>query len=206
MRPISAIVVAALCCAMTDPAHAGMAEVLDGWFGAETAEAWRASSVWIRERYQEAPELVLGLGAAMALPFIAGCGLGLQLMLARKSPVSRMGSGRPVKTIPPSSWKKAGQIEVISQRGPVRFDVAHDLVRIGRAEDNDIRLAHETVHRYHAVVEKSPDMLFTIVDVSGDGGNGVKVRGVPVTQARLVDGDEFEVGKVSLRFLLAEVR
>jgi hypothetical protein len=206
MRLICALLVAAVCCTLAGTAHAGVAEVLDGWFGAETAEIWRASTVWISARYHEAPELVLGVGAGLALPFLAALGLGLQAVLARRETSSTAAGRRPVRTIPPSAWKKAGQIEVADSRGPVRFDVAHDLIRIGRADDNDIRLEHKTVHRYHAVVERSPDMLFTIVDLSGGDGNGVKVRGVPVTQARLIDGDEFQVGKVSLRFLLTEVR
>lgn len=206
MRLICAILVAMVCCTLAETAHASVAEVLDGWFGSDTAEIWRASTVWIKERYHETPELVLGLGAGLTLPFLAAFGLGLQAILVRRETSSRAAGRRPDRTIPPSAWKKAGQIELAGPSGPIRFDVAHDLIRIGRAEDNDIRLAHKTVHRYHAVVERSPDMLFTIVDLSGGEGNGVKVCGVPVTQSRLVDGDEFEVGKVSLRFLLAEVR
>ena len=180
-----------------------------GWIndvlGAEAAETWRVSWHWILERYPQAPALVLGVAAALALPLIAMLGLVLQVLIGRAVRRPVVVAEPAVKTIPARSWGKSGQIEVVGLRSPAKFAFAHDLVRIGRADDNDIRLAHNTVHRYHAVVEKTPDMLFTIVDLSGGDGNGVRVRGVPVTQARLADGDEFEVGKVSMRFHLTEV-
>jgi FHA domain len=205
MKSIGAVAAAVFLGIWASPAHAGAADVLERLFGAEAAEVWRASSIWIGERYQEAPELVLGVSAALALPLVAALGLGLHVLIGRRAAIRASREGRATRTIPPSSWRKAGQIEVVDQRGLVRFNIAHDLIRIGRAEDNDIRLAHNTVHRYHAVVEKSAEMAFTIVDLSGGSGNGVRVHGVPVTQAPLADGDVFEVGKVSLRFHLTEV-
>lgn len=205
MKTVGLIAVAAIFGVWASPANAGVTEMLDRLLGPDVATAWTTSTDWIRERYQEAPELVLGIGAALVLPLVATVGLALNLLFGRRGSATEGDRRRAMRTIPPSSWRKSGQIEVVDPSGSVRFDIAHDLVRIGRADDNDIRLAHNTVHRYHAVVEKSPEMAFTIVDLSGGVGNGVRVRGVPVTQARLADGDEFEVGKVSLRFRLAEV-
>ena len=173
----------------------------------ELAVAWSELVAWVRTRvaegYRQASALVLGLAIALALPLLAIIGL-LARYRPRRNRQARP-TGWPSRLVPPSPWQRVGRLEVITGQDDVAFDIVHELVRIGRADDNDIRLAHNTIHRYHAVVERSPEMLFTIVDVSGDDGNGIRMRGESVTQARLSDGDVFEVGNVTLRFHLAEV-
>jgi pSer/pThr/pTyr-binding forkhead associated (FHA) protein len=61
------------------------------------------------------------------------------------------------------------------------------------------------VHRRHAVIERMPGEAFVVTDVSGKDGNGVRVNGKPVAQARLVDGDVIELGRARLRFENAPV-
>jgi pSer/pThr/pTyr-binding forkhead associated (FHA) protein len=68
------------------------------------------------------------------------------------------------------------------------------------AEDNDLRLDHATVHRHHAVLQRTSDARFIICDLSGASGNGIKVNGSRVAQAALADGDRIEVGSVVLDF------
>ncbi len=74
------------------------------------------------------------------------------------------------------------------------------LVRIGRHEDNDIRLPHSSVHRHHAIIHRTPDAAFIIMDLSGPTGNGVVVNGERCNEVRLAPGDRIELGTVSLRF------
>ena len=79
-----------------------------------------------------------------------------------------------------------------------------NMIRIGRHEENDIRLASQTVHRYHAVVHKTPEQSFVITDLSGPEGNGVVVNAERVDQAALAAGDLIELGDVRLRFRFGE--
>ena len=79
------------------------------------------------------------------------------------------------------------------------------MIRIGRHEDNDIRLADRSVHRYHAMIQRTPREDFVITDLSGRDGNGVRVNGEPTVRARLTDGDVIELGRTRLKFENAPV-
>ena len=74
------------------------------------------------------------------------------------------------------------------------------IVRIGRHEENEIRLSDTTVHNHHAVLGRCPGGEFRITDLSGDNGNGVFLNGSRVMEATLGDGDIVELGKELLRF------
>ena len=78
------------------------------------------------------------------------------------------------------------------------------MIRIGRHGDNDIQLASQTVHRYHAVVHVTPNQGHVITDLSGPEGNGVLVNGARVEHAALTPGDEIELGDVRMRFGMSE--
>ena len=83
--------------------------------------------------------------------------------------------------------------------------LAGQTIRIGRHEDNDIRLADSSVHRYHAVIQRTAEEGFVITDVSGKEGNGVRINGARTAQAQLVDGDVIELGRAKLKFENAPV-
>ena len=100
--------------------------------------------------------------------------------------------------MPPQAFLTADQFSL----GPAPWAVplGHDLVRIGRHQENDIRLDDKTVHRYHALLHRSSDGDFHIRDLSGQAGNGVYVNGARIEQAALRTGDLVELGAVRLRF------
>ena len=77
--------------------------------------------------------------------------------------------------------------------------------RIGRHGDNDIRLADWSVHRHHAVIERTPEEAFVIADLSGKDGSGLRVNGERKERAELSDGDLIELGRSRLRFENAPV-
>ena len=93
----------------------------------------------------------------------------------------------------------------IEGKGHGTMPLAGQTVRIGRHEDNDIRLTDSSVHRYHAVIERTPEEAFVITDLSGKDGNGVRVNGARTAQARLADGDVIELGRMKLKFESAPV-
>ena len=78
--------------------------------------------------------------------------------------------------------------------------LAGQTIRIGRHQDNDIRLPDTSVHRYHAVIEQTAEEEFVITDVSGTDGNGVRVNGERLARAQLADGDIIELGRTRLKF------
>jgi pSer/pThr/pTyr-binding forkhead associated (FHA) protein len=78
--------------------------------------------------------------------------------------------------------------------------LAGQLIRIGRHEDNDIRLLDGHVHGYHAVIERTPEEAFIITDLSGKEGYGLRVNGERHARVRLSDGDVIELGHTRMRF------
>ncbi|MGO8954773.1 MAG: FHA domain-containing protein [Rhodomicrobium sp.] len=81
-----------------------------------------------------------------------------------------------------------------------KIAVKKTTVTIGRHEDNDLRFEEPTVHRRHAVLHITPQREFIITDLSGAGGNGVKVNSKKVEKAELHDGDVIELSTVRLKF------
>jgi predicted nucleic acid-binding Zn-ribbon protein len=81
------------------------------------------------------------------------------------------------------------------------FGVEEGWTRIGRSATADLRFDDPSVSRRHAlIVSEKPKALRVLDDRSL---NGVRVNGVKVEWARLVDGDELEIGRYRLFVLEA---
>lgn len=164
---------------------------------------------WIGDSYARAPALVLGLALLVAAPVIALAGLVMRSAPLDQERTRLVRGGRvsgEEATATPRGFERPsvlaeGWIEIDGQPG-WRVKVGRGLVRVGREEDNDIRLAQRTVHRYHAVIHRNDDGEHVVTDLSGDG-NGVLVNGRRIVEARLADGDIISIGGESLRFGLA---
>jgi len=164
----------------------------------DLADLWMRFEGWALDGYRRVPALMLGLAAALALPPLAIAGFLLTSRRRRERQLDEV-----PKSIPVSAWRQQAWLEVLDGEGG-RFDIERDLVRIGRADDNDLRLVDDTIHRYHAVIERSPEMIFTVQDVSGSDGNGVRLDGRRIGRVRLRGGEVVDVGAVRLRFHLTE--
>jgi two-component system cell cycle response regulator len=78
----------------------------------------------------------------------------------------------------------------------------NDLV-IGRAPDADLIVEEDSVSRHHARISRGQDGTFTIVDL--DSANGTFVGVKRVSQARLMTGDQVQLGReLRLRFRLID--
>jgi hypothetical protein len=169
---------------------------------------WLGFQQWIGESYEQAPALMLGLVALLAIPPLAFAGLFLRSK--RRSPdativishPSQRSHAKPRATTARTevaSWPTEAWVDIEGSPGG-RFVIGHSLIRIGRESDNDIRLAAKTVHRYHAVIRRTTEGEVVINDLSSSDGNGVLVNGARVEEARLKKGDVINVGEVRLKF------
>ncbi len=173
-----------------------------GTVGLATALEWIEIALgWIQVKYAEAPALVLGLAFALALPAIATTGALVRHMFNR-SDVPEVSTSATVRTQPISTWRQNAYLEIPGDRN---YPISKDIVRIGRETDNDLCLAHPTVHRYHAVLELSPDAEFLISYIGDPDHDGLRINGQAAARQRLRGGEELEIGAIKLRFALRPV-
>lgn len=159
-------------------------------------EAVDAMATVVLAQYSTAPALMLCLSLILAVPVLVLAG-GIVRPLAR---ALRAGSApaRFAKACP--SWPSEAWLEVGAAGSLPRVSIGNGLVRIGRERDNDVCLADDSVHRYHAVIERDRDAGILLTDLSSRDGNGIRINGRRVAAARLADGDTIGLGKASLKF------
>jgi hypothetical protein len=92
-------------------------------------------------------------------------------------------------------------VEITAGGRDMRCTILRDMLRIGREDDNDIRIPSRAVHRYHAAIHREDYDDWHITDLSGvEGSNGLIVNGRRCCEARLNDGDLIQLGPGRLRF------
>lgn len=178
---------------------------------ATTADDWRRvatlvaghldlAAAAIAASYERSPAMVLGLAASIVLPaaaLIAGIARHVGRQKRRLREMERLASlQQPVNpgfTLRPA-WL------IVDGADQQRVPIDRELVSIGRDQDNDLWFADPTVHRHHAVVQRTPEAGFEITDVSGPSGQGIRVNGARIVRARLTAGDQIQIGRVKLTF------
>lgn len=161
--------------------------------------------------YDRAPALMLVLSALLVLPMVALVSFTLQKSVRSKANRAALRAAqRRAQT--GGDWTREGlsgtTIPALQSQAWLTIEggragtvpLAGQTIRIGRHEDNDIRLADSSVHRYHAVIQRTGEEGFVITDVSGKEGNGIRINGARQAQAQLVDGDLIELGRAKLKF------
>jgi hypothetical protein len=146
---------------------------------------------WASDGFRRYPVIMIGLAGLVVMPLVAILGW---LVLGHMPSGDAPSGGRDVVALPRSAWM---QIEGNEQR---RLSIEREIVQIGRDTDNDICLGDSSVHRYHAVIERLPDMGYCIFDLSGPNGHGVRVNGRRMAKAWLASGDVVQIGRSRLRF------
>jgi FHA domain len=185
---------------------------------AETAVAPGEAALWTRVQ----AAFTEGSGKEPQLMLVAAVLGGLLPVLSLAALASRFGVRRWVARRPetfaqiemapaitrPQVREIRGQLPLLDVIGIGADADVHridsSMIRIGRHEENDIRLVSQTVHRYHAVLHRTSEQKFVITDLSGPQGNGVVVNAERVDQAALAAGDLIELGDVRLRFRFGE--
>ena len=175
------------------------------------AAAWNALSTAARAAAERAPGLLQNALAKVpalvlvlvALPLLPA--LALVAALARSRRGAGMRTARPEASPTPSAaWPQRAWVAVAGE-GLSWHPISGEMLRIGRHPDNDLWLAEESVHRYHAVIQHGEDGAYSITDVSGPSGNGLKLNAAKVNHARLANGDVIELGRARLTFMCAPV-
>ncbi len=160
--------------------------------------AWRAGER-IVEGYNKSPILVIGLALAGGVPLLAGIFAFGRAMRRRREEVATTPSA-PLTETPRAGDKAWIEYATEDDRSPVLF--AGELLRIGRHSDNDIALDHVSVHRHHALIQRTPDHEFVLIDYTAGTGNALLLNGAPTSRATLRDGDRITVGQTNLVFRL----
>jgi FHA domain len=181
------------------------------------AQPWVATSRDVlNSAYEREPGWVMAAGIVLVLvPVTSLVAAGLRALAARgKRKAVSLDSIQFTTAVLPDIARTTTAPSVPSNVDPF-FDVENanepteghhvhrvrgTLIRIGRHEENDIRLDSQTVHRHHAVVHKMPDQSYVITDLSGPSGNGVYVNDERVEHMLLRNGDLVELGDVRMRF------
>ena len=154
----------------------------------------------IRLGRERAPAVVTGLFALVIVPLIA-----LAMLFARR--LGNAWASGQANTLRARRAADAAALPRLANAwidvdgpGRRRLRIAGELVRIGRDEENDLRLEDPNVHRHHALIQRTADAEFVILDVSGMRGNGLAVNGRRLARASLRDGDLIELGTTRVRF------
>lgn len=170
--------------------------------------------------FDTAPALVFGLAVIVVLPVLLIGGMMLRAVAEgepKTSSAKPLHAGtqndpeRDTSNLKQQASAFANAVFFVEQDADeARSGEAHRFVgdqmvmRIGRESDNELRLEHSTVHRYHAMVQRDFENGYMITDLADDSGNGVFVDGQRISHSRLSGGEEIALGKAVLRFEIVD--
>lgn len=166
------------------------------------------SSEHVVEAGKKAPLLIAFLSAVLLLPAVALVSYLLQSRVHRDRERAANLAAETRADIAEAAGESSGESAAplwphqawLSLEDAGTVPLAGQITRIGRGQENDIRLPDASVHRYHAVIEHTAEEAFVITDLSGKDGNGLRINGKKLARAELADGDLIELGKTKLRF------
>jgi len=81
----------------------------------------------------------------------------------------------------------------VPDQEPMKISFDQETVTIGRAPDNDLIVAHDSISGHHAKLVLEED-AYSVVDL--DSTNGVKVEDIATTSGPLTNGTKVTFGKV----------
>ena len=158
----------------------------------------------LRRGFDAAPALMVGLVLATCLPVLGALAKVSRPLTRSPNATLRYRPGRAdgfdaAVSADPRIPRRQPFLEIENGRG-MRCAILRDMLRIGREEDNDIRISSRYVHRYHAAIHREDLDDWHITDLTGVESNGLIVNGKRCCGARLNDGDLIQLGPGRLRF------
>lgn len=190
-------------------AVAGQMAAWSASFCRQSFEALRRLAV---AGFAASPEAVLGLAAALALPVVGIVAslcrwLGLLRQTRRTRALVPPEQLDPPQSLPlavkPTPCAEAWLV-IESRDGAQDRLIGGEICRIGSGADNDIMLVDMQLAAAHALIRRTPDAEFVIIDVSGEAGTGLSINGRRVRRCPLADGDRIELGDAAVIFHRAQ--
>jgi hypothetical protein len=165
----------------------------------------KISGAAISEGYRAAPALMLGLALAIGFPMLTVLARIIRRLTRSQDATRRYRPGRDKDfdaKVATATHGRGGHpfVEIEAGGTGMRCAIQRDMLRIGREDDNDIRIPNGSIHRYHAAIHREEYDGWHITDLSGVEGNGLIVNGRRCCEARLADGDLIQLGPGRLRF------
>jgi DNA-binding NtrC family response regulator len=96
-----------------------------------------------------------------------------------------------------------GRLSYLDEEGTSREVVLGERTTIGRADDSDIVVRHQTVSRQHALIRGQEDGTFLAIDLGSANGTYLNDRPL-VVPTRLRGGDVLRIGAMTFEFRLDE--
>lgn len=178
---------------------------LAGWTE-QIAPLPAAGAELLRSGMQRQPAAMLAGGVAVLLPFLAL--LAALLRLVGRG-AARLRAREVVAVIGPATGGRPGARAWITVAGAgVPPVTVGELTRIGGSPDCELVVSGAGLAEMHAIIQRTPEAEFYVLDVSADPdahpavSGGVSVNGARARRRRLRDGDRIELGNACVHFHL----
>ncbi len=150
----------------------------------------------IERALARSPAAMIGIAFGLALP-VVGVTLLLVRWLAAAALSLRLTQAQTARPEAPDS----GPVWLEVQR-PRRHRIllGAELHRIGRDADSDLHVSGPDIADTHALIRRTSEQEFHLIDVSGAAGALIEINGQRRRQAALRDGDQIAVGSTQAIF------
>ena len=149
--------------------------------------------------YLKSPEMIIGVGTALTFPLVAIGSLAARFMMRWRR---RRLRGEPAQNTVFDSrdLNRPGSRAWLEIPGGTDCEIGGELLRIGHDLDNDLTIADPGVQQFHALIRRTPESDFVVVDMTGATGSGIAVNGQRLRSWALRDGDRIEFGNAAVTF------
>jgi len=113
-----------------------------------------------------------------------------------------------LKAVPSPSAKPDAQVDrpsrlvlLTGNEGGKEYPLDKPRMIVGRGDDVDVRINHNSVSRHHCEIHSPEPGQFEVLDQAS--ANGIRVNGQEVKRALLNPGDTLELGDVQLKYIAA---
>ncbi len=147
----------------------------------------------LSEGYSRAPAVMLGLAGAAAVPMLWLGGLVVARYTRRRLIASETAARvRRSRQVTPGPFSRTPAW--IELEGDERLDLetGREIICMGRDANNQFALGDRSIDHVEAVIQRTVEAEFVLIDVSGAGT--VRVNGRQPSRAALKDGDRIDVG------------
>ena len=167
-----------------------------GWSGDISAEIMRG----IELGWSRSPAIAIGIASFLSVPFLARLTPSVRaLFIPDRSAAETAARRARMMADPPRSFMTKAWIEIDGARGR-GLELTREIARIGHGADADLRLPGEDGDGVHALIRRTPEAEFVVIDVGGVGGPGLTVNGQRLSSATLRDGDNIALGANAIVF------